>query len=394
MHIKNLNIQKYKVLENIEMDFQVPQNGENALNVIAGVNGCGKTSLLELIADSFTGNLTYNSQENHFNFNMVYNSELYIIHKFCNEHNHTKIKKEDEKNSRHMVDFRDHFNSLNEYKNGKHSMPRVIYIPNKIAFTYKPTAQISTKYQFVTRIVPEQILGNAELYIKEYIIGKERQSTQSDPEQRTREAVDAFNRIFGDCDFVTRLVDLDRFNNNRPVFETITEEQVTIDQLSDGEKQLYGRVVSLMLLNPHDSVILIDEPEIGLHPKWQYSIMDMYKNIGTNNQFIIATHSPHILARAHYKELILLKKADNRIRAEQFDRPPSSRDINEVLAGIMEARYMPDDIRKRHERYRQLVETGQKDSPEAKKLLKEILEHEPEESEFMQRMRFYEELNA
>lgn len=35
---------------------------------------------------------------------------------------------------------------------------------------------------------------------------------------------------------------------------------VSIDCLSDGERQLYGLIVALMILNPSDSIILIDEP--------------------------------------------------------------------------------------------------------------------------------------
>lgn len=180
---------------------------------------------------------------------------------------------------------------------------------------------------------------------------------------------------------------------NRPIFKTITGDKITIYQLSDGEKQLYGRISSLLYKNPINSIILIDEPELFLHPRWQYDILDIYRNIGQNNQFIIATHSPYILSKCHYSELILLKKQGDRIVVEQPDRPLAAQDINSIL-GIMEADFMPRETVERHRKYRALVEAGQKDTEEGRALLAEILEHEPEQSEFLQRIRFYEELNS
>jgi len=385
MYINELHIEKYKVLEDIHINFQVPKDNQNALNILAGPNGCGKTSLLELLFNGF--------KIDNYLFSLV--DKFYF--RFLDE---KEIKKDSTRKYSVMIPvyIRSGMNAIDIewfYKDLlKNETQRIIYVPAKIAFNYSPIYQINTKYLFFNEVHPDSILGNAEFYIKEYIITKERQSTKSDPKERAKDAVDSFNAIFQDTDFVTRLTDLDPFQNNRPIFETINHERITIEQLSDGEKQLYGRVISLLMLNPHNSLILIDEPEIGLHPKWQYTIMDIYKNIGQNNQFIIATHSPHILAKAHYKELILLKKKDNKIVAEQFDKPPTSRDINSVLGGIMEAKYLPDDITEWHRQYRDLVEKGEKDSPEAQALRSKILEYEPEESEFMQSIRFYEALNS
>ncbi|HAO21166.1 MAG TPA: hypothetical protein DCQ37_12235, partial [Desulfobacteraceae bacterium] len=332
MYINELHIEKYKVLEDIHINFQVPKDNQNALNILAGPNGCGKTSLLELLFNGF--------KIDNYLFSLV--DKFYF--RFLDE---KEIKKDSTRKYSVMIPvyIRSGMNAIDIewfYKDLlKNETQRIIYVPAKIAFNYSPIYQINTKYLFFNEVHPDSILGNAEFYIKEYIITKERQSTKSDPKERAKDAVDSFNAIFQDTDFVTRLTDLDPFQNNRPIFETINHERITIEQLSDGEKQLYGRVISLLMLNPHNSLILIDEPEIGLHPKWQYTIMDIYKNIGQNNQFIIATHSPHILAKAHYKELILLKKKDNKIVAEQFDKPPTSRDINSVLGGIMEAKYLP-----------------------------------------------------
>ena len=55
MFIKQFSIQKFRILKDITIDFQVPKSATahpktgNIVNIIAGVNGSGKTSLLEAI---------------------------------------------------------------------------------------------------------------------------------------------------------------------------------------------------------------------------------------------------------------------------------------------------------------------------------------------------------
>jgi len=53
------------------------------------------------------------------------------------------------------------------------------------------------------------------------------------------------------------------------------------------------------LLNDiQNTLILIDEPEDSLHPRWQSLLIDSYQRIAEkgNNQFILATHSPYIVS--------------------------------------------------------------------------------------------------
>jgi len=55
-----------------------------------------------------------------------------------------------------------------------------------------------------------------------------------------------------------------------------------------------------------DSLVLIDEIETGLHPDWQYEIVNELQEWARNNQFILATHSYELcqaLTPSHVKEL-------------------------------------------------------------------------------------------
>ena len=60
-------------------------------------------------------------------------------------------------------------------------------------------------------------------------------------------------------------------------FSNHTSNKIKINELSTGEKELIIKAFYLHLLEPTNKVILIDEPERSLHPKWQRSIMDLYR---------------------------------------------------------------------------------------------------------------------
>ena len=45
-------------------------------------------------------------------------------------------------------------------------------------------------------------------------------------------------------------------------------------------------------------VVLIDEIDMHLHPKWQWNVIEALRNVFPNVQFIAATHSPVLFASA------------------------------------------------------------------------------------------------
>jgi len=78
---------------------------------------------------------------------------------------------------------------------------------------------------------------------------------------------------------------------------------IASDKLSSGEKQM----LSFLCYNAFakDSIIFIDEPELSLHVDWQRILFPTLLNQQTNNQFIVATHSPFIYSKFPDKELNL-----------------------------------------------------------------------------------------
>ena len=110
-----------------------------------------------------------------------------------------------------------------------------------------------------------------------------------------------------------KLSEISKDENSMPIFTDSSGKKFGINELSSGEKQLFLRTLAIKMLEPENSIIMIDEPELSLHPKWQQKIVDVYRKIGRNNQIILATHSPHILGSVEKENIILLEKNENGI---------------------------------------------------------------------------------
>lgn len=74
--------------------------------------------------------------------------------------------------------------------------------------------------------------------------------------------------------------------------------ECTIEGLSSGERQLLV-IFSHAFFNRHSgkrNIFIVDEPELSLHLGWQEMFADTIFSISPNSQFILATHSPEIVA--------------------------------------------------------------------------------------------------
>lgn len=79
-----------------------------------------------------------------------------------------------------------------------------------------------------------------------------------------------------------------------------THGELSIKRASSGEQCLIVLTLGIAGHIADGSLILIDEPEISLHPRWQEEFMPLLTSAFSsykNCHFIIATHSPQIVAR-------------------------------------------------------------------------------------------------
>ncbi|WP_352259830.1 AAA family ATPase [Psychrobacter sp. TB55-MNA-CIBAN-0194] len=84
-------------------------------------------------------------------------------------------------------------------------------------------------------------------------------------------------------------------------------EELDVNQLSQGEKSLLALVGDiarrLAILNPSldnplegEGMVMIDEVDLHLHPKWQHDLIDKFVKTFPNVQFVLTTHSPHVIS--------------------------------------------------------------------------------------------------
>ena len=157
---------------------------------------------------------------------------------------------------------------------------------------------------------------------------------EADVKQTYKEVREYINTIFNNFEIKIEFESRDAEGNL--FFRNKKDEIFSIDEISTGEKTLLSKVLYLYLREIKDSVILIDEPELSLHPAWQNRVLKLYENFAKENncQIIIATHSPHIIGSAK-NEWIRILTEDGVIN----DVLAYGRDIEWVLEEVMGASY-------------------------------------------------------
>jgi len=106
---------------------------------------------------------------------------------------------------------------------------------------------------------------------------------------------------------------------------------VDIDDLSSGEKEILFGYTELLKVNPENSIILFDEPDLHLNQEVERKIVPLLRSIGKNNQYWIATHSFGIMSSAEYNELFRLENYSGR---NQVTRAFSDEDRYETFRSV------------------------------------------------------------
>lgn len=305
MKIKNIHIEEYNGLENLDINFE-SKGKVLDLIVLAGINGSGKTRVLESVLDFF------------YKIEMFYKSQNKI------ELFYEEIENESIKTAGNIDVF------YNELKNGAKGaflspkyleikkilkkFPKIIYVPTEINFQKVQKAQTNFKkeYNFIN-IVDSYEIKDIPSYIATRISKVANEEEDLTMGQVRKKVFAEINGIFEILELDVKLSEISKDENSMPIFTDSSGKKFGINELSSGEKQLFLRTLAIKMLEPENSIIMIDEPELSLHPKWQQKIVDVYRKIGRNNQIILATHSPHILGSVEKENIILLEKNENGI---------------------------------------------------------------------------------
>jgi len=139
-----------------------------------------------------------------------------------------------------------------------------------------------------------------------------------------------------------------------------------LHQLSDGERGLLALVFDLTrrlaIANPDSvnpiadgvSLVLIDEIELHLHPKWQRDVIKRLPSIFKSCQFVITTHSPQVIGETQARCVRLLTWRAGKVFV---DTPGMAfgTDSNWILSVLMGADEMNEDVESKLERVSALI---------------------------------------
>ena len=81
--------------------------------------------------------------------------------------------------------------------------------------------------------------------------------------------------------------------------------------------------------------VIIDELDVHLHPEWQLTIRKSLATIFPKLQFIITTHSPHLITTAESGEIIVLPKLNRIVDVEPTTQKYTGWNTDEILEEIM-----------------------------------------------------------
>lgn len=312
-------------LSGLELDFTKPDGGIYNTIVFVGENGAGKTRIL----DSLSNFLNCKDSFDFDSFEYEIDGETYCLKPNLSQpyRQHDRYKNREKQITTHFwknngyemlmkdsADIRSRGCAYSRARTGFETKP-IDKSTNKVLDQESHMPDDNFDYTDVKQtLIDVADQDNAELNeMCEELYNNEQTASFKDEYSRFRKDTrisrfsTAFNDFFDDLEFK----DVKLTDGNKQVLFEKSGRRVNIDDLSTGEKQIVFRG-SYLLRNSHNlknGIVLVDEPELSMHPKWQTEILRFYRNLFTydgvqKTQIFIATHSEFVLKEA-------LKDQDN-----------------------------------------------------------------------------------
>lgn len=354
MKIKKIRLENHPVLKNLELDFTDENGSPIDTIILAGENGTGKTSILEIIYEltSLNFHSTITNEKRIFEIELK-SEELEIISKNTNYTHFTQngflngnftitlSLNESSSVANIIVDFKDSMGNEATMpgqifqQNNTRNILNFIYSDVEINYSSPHIINVTSKELDQRNQQSFKSNGNLAAEIKQLLIDIQSQDAhdfsswgkrnlgsvidESQMDKRIKRFTKAFDTIFPSKKFLG----IENLNNRKEVFFEENGYKMPIEKLSSGEKQIVfrgGFFLKDKLIN-QGAIMLIDEPEISLHPKWQLQILDFYKNIinsetENQSQIFITTHSPFIIHnsnRRNDKVIVLSRTPEGNI---------------------------------------------------------------------------------
>ena len=156
--------------------------------------------------------------------------------------------------------------------------------------------------------------------------------------------------------------------SERTLFLVKDGAEVPFDSLSGGEQAFFLLAADLarrlMLASPSpdttleeaQGIVCIDEIELHLHPAWQKKILKTLMDTFPACQFVVTTHSPQVIGGVEAHHVRLLEPAENGVRTVSQPIATKGRDSNYVLEGVLDTPERDDEVSKLFDEFDRLID--------------------------------------
>lgn len=400
MFISNLIVKNYKLFndEFKIINFNVPDNINDGtgLTTIVGENGCGKTTILDAIACSL---LEYKAEgfdisdmndsnketeitietKDTFNVKSVFPNSSFdakgfkFIGKTREKSNQNKllslimtdqlyISTDDEKPKPGSPDLR--MKVTNSFGTKRFNELDVLYLDKNRLYQTRAGTYNDTRFDRIMDDFNFQYYKNQDNVenLNKMLNEKIKKKLSN---KNLENAINKFKEISGHSlklDFIDNYLPFKKANL---VVETPSNMQIDLASLGSGYEMMFSLIYSFYMSKQSGKklIILIDEPELHLHPRLQEKFVDFILEISKESQVILTTHSPLLIKQLSYNENvknIVLKKekevkefderklsyvSSNETNYLAFDLP-SEEYHNELYESLME-KYSTSNVIKR-----------------------------------------------
>jgi predicted ATP-binding protein involved in virulence len=328
-----MKISKTKILglggiESLELSF------DRQMNIICGPNGVGKSTILDAISHAFAGGKS--------NLKRNVNSDKAIV---TTVYEHLGELKQKVQNISHFSPQK----AEADYEVVAPVSYLIAFKTNRI-FNYQALDSVTKDPDMTDNLVWESNKGGISSnftkswFVNRYLYSVHDGAVNDTQRQNFELAKKCFSSL--DSDFAFSRVDA----SSNEIMVSTPSGEIYYEYLSSGFKSCLSIMFAIirevefrfgeqkMPAAGFDGAILIDELELHLHPIWQSKICNVLTEIFPAAQFIVTTHSPHIIQSADPNQIKVLQRNDGRIEERQI---PTSKygfkgwTLDEVLTDVM-----------------------------------------------------------
>ena len=386
LHLKSLKLRNFKGIAELDLAF------DESLTLLAGVNGVGKTSVIQALLAAVTYTWFEKSADDRyplFQFSESVTrtgaSDAEIVLELVPPGQLSLVARYSLQGQRLRLD-RSPPPHVSEYlENLPTPLPLVVYYeqtrvasPNSDKLRFSVSSNINRETSLdTTASSPSEFKG--WFFEKEADEGRETRERQDlkheDPELATIRGL---------------LTELDGFtavrsrkqpgSNDRILFLEKDGAEIPFDSLSGGEQAFFLLAADLarrlMIESPNTPVsetpglVCIDEIELHLHPAWQRKILKNLMETFPACQFVVSTHSPQVIAGVKARHVRLLAPGENGVRKVSQPIASKGHDSNYVLKGILDTPERDDDVSQLFAEFDRLIDAAELE--EAERILGEL----------------------